>query len=90
MADSTYQPKTYRKDGGDTHVIASGGELRVESYGIITKDGTQASHIADAITNYTTNNLSTEASIIAAFNTANGKINSILSALEGVGILKTS
>ena len=33
MADATYQPKTYRKDGGDTHVIASGGVLDVESGG---------------------------------------------------------
>ena len=29
----SYQPKTYRKDGGDTHVIASGGVLDVESGG---------------------------------------------------------
>ena len=33
MADTTYIPKTYRKDGGDTHVIASGGVLDVESGG---------------------------------------------------------
>lgn len=33
MADSTYQPKVYRKDGGDTLVVASGGTLAVESGG---------------------------------------------------------
>lgn len=35
MADGTYQPKTYRKSGGDEHVIASGGKLLVESGGHI-------------------------------------------------------
>lgn len=33
MADETYQPKTYRKDGGDIFVVASGGRLVVESGG---------------------------------------------------------
>ncbi|MBW2645099.1 MAG: hypothetical protein JRE23_02770 [Deltaproteobacteria bacterium] len=41
MADETYQPKTYRKDGGDTHVIASGGSLDVESGGAFKLAGTQ-------------------------------------------------
>lgn len=31
MADATYQPKVYRKQGGDELVIASGGTLTVES-----------------------------------------------------------
>lgn len=31
----TYVPKTYRKDGGDTQVIASGGKLVVEDGGTI-------------------------------------------------------
>lgn len=30
MADTTYQPKVYKKDGGDTLVIASGGALSLE------------------------------------------------------------
>ena len=33
MSDATYQPKTYRKDGGDTMVIANGGKLIVEPGG---------------------------------------------------------
>jgi len=41
MADTTYQPKTYRKDGGDTHVIASGGVLDVESGGALKIAGVQ-------------------------------------------------
>lgn len=35
----SYEPKTYRKDGGDTFVIASGGKLMVESGGSIVVDG---------------------------------------------------
>lgn len=41
MADSTYQPKTYRKDGGDTSVVASGGVLDIESGGALKLAGTQ-------------------------------------------------
>jgi len=33
MTDSTYTPKTYRKSGGDTHVIANGGQLVIEAGG---------------------------------------------------------
>ena len=33
MADDTYQPKVYRKDGGDTQVIASGGVIEFEEGG---------------------------------------------------------
>jgi hypothetical protein len=35
MADTNYQPKVYRKQGGDTLVIASGGKIEVESGGEI-------------------------------------------------------
>lgn len=47
MADATYAPKTYRKDGGNTHVIASGGKLLVENGGFIHRN-TTASAIATA------------------------------------------
>lgn len=33
MVDSTYQPKTYREQGGDRFVAASGGSIDVESGG---------------------------------------------------------
>lgn len=39
-ADPTYQPKTYRRDGGDELVIADGGSLIVESGGNIEMGGT--------------------------------------------------
>ncbi len=35
MADTTYTPKVYRKQGGDEFVVASGGKLTVESGGEI-------------------------------------------------------
>lgn len=40
MADATYQPKTYRTNGGDKMVVASGGELDVESGGALKIAGT--------------------------------------------------
>lgn len=77
MADSTYTPLVYTKQGGSELVVASGGEINVESGGAITADGTQASHIADLATG------ATNAQIATAFNT-------LLVAVEGVGILATS
>lgn len=41
MTDTTFVPKVYKKDGGDTQVIASGGALNIETGGIITVDGAQ-------------------------------------------------
>lgn len=39
----TYQPKVYRKQGGDELVVASGGKITVETGGIIAANGgTQA------------------------------------------------
>lgn len=78
----SYNTKVYRKQDGDELVIESGGK--------ITAAGTQASHIADAKTDYTTGDLDVEAEIIAAANTTNTKLNAILAALEGVGILASS
>ncbi|MGD9879019.1 MAG: hypothetical protein AB7E70_21020 [Hyphomicrobiaceae bacterium] len=39
MADATYQPKVYRKGGGDTLVVASGGSIEIESGGTLNIDG---------------------------------------------------
>jgi hypothetical protein len=35
MADATYQPKVYKKQGGDELVVANGGALTVESGGTV-------------------------------------------------------
>lgn len=39
MTDATYQPKVYKKDGGDTLVVASGGAVEIESGGSLTVAG---------------------------------------------------
>lgn len=86
----SYQPKVYKTDGGDTMKIASGGAVDVEAGGKILAAGTQAAHIADAVTNYTTAGLDTEAELITAINATNTKLNAILVALEGAGILASA
>lgn len=43
MADSTYIPKVYHKQGGAEMVVASGGQVNVETGGKIVANGTQAS-----------------------------------------------
>lgn len=40
MADETYGPKVYLKQGGDELVVASGGKITVESGGAIENSGT--------------------------------------------------
>jgi hypothetical protein len=45
----------------------------------------RVAHVADAKTDYTTGDLDSESEVIAALNTANGKINSILATLETFG-----
>ncbi len=81
MADATYEPKVYRRQGGDELVVASGGEINIESGGKITADGTQASAIDDITVTgtYADDDDNIEAAI-----------NGILAALRGVGIIASS
>ncbi len=72
MADTTYLPKVY-KNGADEMVVASGGEINIESGGKITADGTQASTIADIANDANGTAIATA-------------VNAILAALDGVGI----
>lgn len=39
MVDTTYQPKVYRKQGGDELVVANGGKITVEEGGAIQGHG---------------------------------------------------
>lgn len=75
----SYTGKVYRKQGGD--------ELVVQTGGVISAAGTQASAITDAKVDYTTGDLDAEAEVIAAVNATNGAVNDILAALRGVGII---
>lgn len=46
MADASYQPKVYRKQGGDELIVASGGAIDIESGGALKIAGTQVSATA--------------------------------------------
>ena len=68
MADTTYMPKTYRKDGGDTFVVADGGKIEVESGGALTIGDTTVDESTLAMTDLTATaaELNKSASIAAA------------------------
>lgn len=81
MADIGYSVKCYRRQGGAAFVVASGGVIVVQTGGkIVPNSETQAAHIANATGGITT----------SAAGTGQAKINAILAALRGVGILATS
>ena len=42
MSDSTYQPKIYRKNGGEEFHVANGGKIVLESGGLITSEDSTA------------------------------------------------
>lgn len=48
-----YQPKTYRKQGGDEFVIANGGAINVEPGGQIKANGTQGAALTTQDTTIT-------------------------------------
>lgn len=81
MSDETYGPKIYRMQEGDVLVIANGGELKVETGGVISANGTQAATIDDITVT------GTYADDDSAIETA---INSIIAALKGAGIIASS
>lgn len=79
----SYNAKVY-SNGSDKKVIDAGGEIEIKTGGKITAAGTQAAHIADAA-----------AAVGAApdkaeFDAVVTKLNAILLALEGAGILASS
>lgn len=53
MADATYGPKVYHKQGGDELVVASGGALNLEAGAIITAAGTQGAALTAQLTTIT-------------------------------------
>ena len=95
MADGSYTPKVYRPQGGEKLVVANGGEIKVETGGKITNNGTQASAIV-ALTDSTTGTAdNTLADVGAAFNQATlnnnfadlaAKVNALIAAVKGAGI----
>lgn len=53
MADASYQPLVYHKQGGDELVVASGGVLNIETGGIIKANGTQGAALTAQLTTIT-------------------------------------
>lgn len=78
----------YAEQGGSVFVI--GGELKIASGGKITAAGTQAAHITDASVAHNLNSTFSDTEAETALNALGTKINAILDALEGAGILAAS
>ena len=79
MADSLYEPRVYSRQGGDAVVVKSGGKVVIQTGGqIVPNSETVAAHVA---------NFTSTANMSAA---QIGKLNNVLAALRGVGILATS
>lgn len=53
MADATYGPKVYNKQGGDELIIASGGAINIEAGGVFKVDGTQPAALTAALATIT-------------------------------------
>ena len=99
----SHNTKIYRKQGGDELVVDTGGAVTlggsIDVYGgKITKEGTQANHIADLALTADLTGVDTGTDMTAAQAAAlevdlaaiATKTNAILKALEDVGILKSS
>lgn len=72
------------------YVAANTCVVEFNGIGETTVTVVQQAHVANAKVDYTTGDLDLEAEIIAAFNTTNGKINTILSQLEAAGVFASS
>ena len=90
----SYQPKTYRAQGGNLFVVASGGEIQFLTGGkVVPNSGTQAAAIV-SLTDSTTGTAGNTvddatASVKDDIASLAAKINGILAALRGAGIIVT-
>jgi len=87
MADASYQPKVYRKQGGNELVVASGGQIKIETGGkVVPNSGTQAASITDAPAGGT-------GATAGAYDTAANRdamivsLNALIAACRGAGII---
>ncbi len=95
MADETYQPKVYMKQGGDEQVVASGGAINIETGGAIKANGTQAGASANLTHSVGTadgtvddvGSSFNQTTLNNNFKECSSKINAILAALRGAGII---
>ena len=92
---STYQPLVYREQGGKVFVVRAADGGSVKGQGTASGTPAQASHVADAATATSFASGASFTSTIAgtidgAINANGTKINSILTALENIGVLAIS
>lgn len=69
--------KVWMAHGGGQMNVESGGIINIKTGGAIHANGSQAAHLADLATGATNAQIAT-------------RVNDVLSALEGVGVLATS
>lgn len=83
----SYNAKVYMEQGAATQVVDDGGEIRINSGGKITSAGVQASAITDASVEHALNSTFSDTEVEDALDALGAKINSIIAALEGAGII---
>lgn len=99
----SYNTSNYRAQGGANEVINGtltvNGTISVESGGkiqlktgssVVPNGGTQAATIADAEVAHALNSTFSDTEVETALDALGAKINSILAALEGAGVLASS
>jgi len=86
----SYSCKVHKASGGNELHIESGGILDVKTGGILKANGTQAALLVDASVAHALNASFSEVEAEAALDALGGKINTIIDALQGVGIIATS
>lgn len=102
---SEYSAKVYMEQGGDKLIVESGGAIEIQGGGAITIDGSQASAIADMITTYSSNDPSitpdgtitvadggtpTVDELLEFCEELSAKLDAVLAALRGAGIIASS
>jgi len=85
-----YSCKVHKESGGNELHIESGGVLDIKTGAVIKANGTQASVISNASVAHNLNSTFSDTEAEAALDALGGKINSIIAALKGAGIVALS
>lgn len=83
----SYQPKVYKKQGGNTLVVLAADGGAIEGQASAGAAPAQSAAIVDASTAHALNATFSDTEVETALNNLGTKINSIILALEKVGIL---
>jgi len=82
--------KVHKEKGGNELHVESGGILDIKTGAVIAANGVQASAITDASVAHALNSTFSDTEAETALNALGTKINSILAALKGAGIIALS